>query len=338
MVEGHPMHERAPSLLVFLLTAPVLSAFAQPQIADPLALQICAGIKDVELPAQDHPTPEEGKALAGCVSADAYFGFGQPADPAKARKCAWVEMEKGDEHLAFGGRAIMMMIYANGKGAARDFDVALKLACEIGGAPIDIAGRVRRLARFKEEHWAGDTFSICDYSAGKFMYEQCAILQDRFDKVERDNKLNAVAAKWSAGNRKALHVLQAKAQRFFKVRVGMEIDLSGTLEVHEVAFLERDLVSSIEQFERGEMPKFSSGIYRETDAAMNVTYSRTQTGTVRNWGTVTREGIKKAQQAWIPYRDAWVAFGRKKYPGVAAESWKTWLTQRRIAMLDRFLH
>jgi len=323
-------------LLVLLLTSPVLSAFAEPQMADPLAQRICAEVKDVELPSQDRPVPEDEKALAGCVSADLYFGLGQPADPVKARKCAYVEMEKSDGHMPFGGRTILMMVYANGKGAARDFDVALKLGCEIGGAPNDIAGRVRRLARLKEEHWTGDTFSICDYSAGKYMYEQCAILQERFDKVKRDSRLDAIVAKWSAANRRAFHVLQAKAQTFFRARVGMEIDLSGTLEVHETAFLERDLTSTLEQFERGDLPKFSPDAFREADAAMDAAYSRTQTGGRSQWGTVTRKGIRKGQRTWITYRDSWVKFGRKKYPGVAAESWKTWLTQQRIAMLDRF--
>jgi hypothetical protein len=332
------MDKRARSLLVFLLTSPSLSALAQSQIADALAQRTCAEVKDVALPVQDRPTPEEEKTLARCVSADLYFGFGRPADPAKARKCAYVEMKKGDEHLAFGGRTILMMVYANGKGAARNFDVALKLACEIGGAPVDIAGRVRRLQHLKEENWTGATFSTCDYSAGKYMYEQCAILQDRFDKVERDKRLNGIVAKWSAGDRKAFHVLQAEAQKFFRAHAGLEIDLSGTLEVHEMAFLERDLISTIERFERGELPKFSSDVFRATDAAMNAAYGRTQTATDSHWGTVTRESIQKGQLAWIPYRDAWVRFGRKKYSGVTAESWKTWLTQQRSGMLDRFLH
>ncbi len=332
------MPRHVPSLLVLLLTSPVLTAFAQSQSFDPDTRRLCAALKDVEWPSGDRPTSEEKKTLASCVAADLYFGFGQPADPVKARKCAYVEMEKGDEHLAFGGKTILMMVYANGKGAARDFDVALKLACEIGGAPIDIAGRVRRLARLKEEDWTGDTFSICDYSAGKYMYEQCAILQDRFDKVERGGRLDAIVAKWSAGNRRASRALRAKAQKFSEARVGMEIDLSGTLEVHEVAFLERDLISTLERFERGELPRFSSDDFRKADAAMKAAYSRTQTGSSTHWGTVTREGIRKAQQAWIPYRDAWVTFGRKKYPRVAAESWKTWVTQQRTAMLDRFLH
>jgi hypothetical protein len=170
------------------------------------------------------------------------------------------------------------------------------------------------------------------------MYEQCAILEDRFDKVERDNRLKTIVAKWSAGNRRAFHALQAKAQGFFKARVGMEIDLSGTLEVHEAAFLERDLISTFERFERGELPRFSADAFRKADTTMSAAYSRTQTGTVHNWGTVTPEGIRKAQQAWLLYRDAWVAFGKRRYPDVTEKSWKTWLDQQRTAMLDRFLH
>jgi hypothetical protein len=247
-------------------------------------------------------------------------------------------MKKGEKDLPFGGRAILMMVYANGKGAARNFDVALKLACEIGGAPVDIAGRVRRLAILKEEKWTGGNFSICDYSAGKNLYDQCALLQERFDKVERDKSLNVIVAKWSAANRRAFRILQVKAQEFFKVRVSMEIDLSGTPEVHETAFLERDLISTLERFERGELPKFSGSEFSKADTAMTAAYSLTQTGTASQWGTVKREGIKQAQQAWILYRDAWITFGRTKYPGVSAESWKTWLTQRRTEMLDRFLH
>ena len=78
--------------------------------------------------------PAEEKALAKCVSADLYFGFGQPADPVKARKCAYAEMDR-DAKAPIGGKAILMMVYANGNGATRNFDAAIKLACSIGGAP-----------------------------------------------------------------------------------------------------------------------------------------------------------------------------------------------------------
>src|SRR3954464_6255103 len=101
-------------LSIFLLPA-VCSAFSQSTISDPGAKQMCAAVKDVELPAADRPTPAEEKALAKCVSVDLYYGFGQPADPMKARKCAYAEMDR-DAKVPIGGRSMLMMIYANGNG------------------------------------------------------------------------------------------------------------------------------------------------------------------------------------------------------------------------------
>jgi hypothetical protein len=36
-------------------------------------------------------------------------------------------------------------------------------------------------------------------------------------------------------------------------------------------------------------------------------------------------------------RDAWVEFGKLKYPQVSAVSWKAYLTEKRIPMLEEFV-
>lgn len=69
---------------------------------------------------------------------------------------------------------------------------------------------------------------------------------------------------------------------------------------------------------------------------MQSTLIRMQAGKLRRWGTVSVEGIKAAQEVWIACRDTWVVFGLQKCPSVSAESWKTFLTQKRLAMLDIF--
>ena len=326
------------SLLISLLISSAYPSLCQTTISDPGTKRICDGVKDVALPAQDRPSPEEAKALTNCVSEDLYFGFGQPVDLAKARQCAYLEMERDNKNLPFAGRAILMMVYANGKGASRNFDVAIKLGCEMSGAPNDVAGNVHQLARFKEGHWSGDNFSVCDHSSGRYMYLQCAILQDRFDKPERDKRLNAMVSQWNAQDRQAFQPLQLAAERFFNTHASQEADLEATIEVHEKAFLERGFSSMLEQCERGELPRFTAEQFGQADAALGTVYSKIQTGTVQRWGTVTVEGIRTAQQAWISYQDAWVTFGKQKYPGVSTESWKTWLIQQRVEMLDFFLH
>ena len=200
------------SLLVIFLLAGFCPAFSQSTISDPGAKQMCAAVKDVELPAADRPTPAEEKALAKCVSADLYFGFGQAADPEKARKCAYAEIDRNDK-TPIGGKAILMMVYANGKGATRNFDVAIKLACSIGGAPGDDAGRVYQLDRLKKQNWTGNNFSVCDHSSGREMYEQCAILSERFDKIERDQKFNELIAGWKPAEKKAFQHIHGRSEQ-----------------------------------------------------------------------------------------------------------------------------
>src|ERR1051326_5818744 len=260
----------------FLFIASAL-VFAQSTISDPGAKQMCAAVKDVELPNADRPTPAEEKALTKCVSADLYFGFGQPADPVKARKCAYAEVDRGDK-TAIGGKAILMMIYANGNGATRNFDAAIKLACSLGGSPGDDAGRVYQLDRLKKQNWAGNNFSVCDHSSGRELYEQCAILSERFDKIERDQKFNELIAGWKPAEKKAFQTFMAEANKFYEVQAKNGVNLEGTFEIQEEIFFKNNLLSSLQALERGELPNYTAEEFQKSEAAEKAAYQRTQTG------------------------------------------------------------
>ncbi len=324
------------NILAIFLTLVSSAAFCQSEISDPGARQICTSVKDVELPAADRPTPAEESALAGCSSVDAYFGFGGAVDPVKARKCAYAEIDRGTTP-PLGGKAILMMVYANARDVSRNFDVALKLACTIGGSPGDAAGRVHQLDRLKKANWTGNNFSICDHSSGRELYEQCAILQERFDKIEREQKLNELTSAWSARERKAFHSFWAEAGNFFHVQARNGVNLEGTFEIQEEIFLRNGLLSTLEQFERGELPRHSAEEFHRAEATENTAYQRTQTGAAARWGTVTRESIGKSEKEWHRYRNAWIAFARQKYPSISEQSWKVWLDQQRVTTLNRFL-
>jgi hypothetical protein len=320
--------------LALLLTLVPAAAFCQTAITDPGAMQICASVKDVELPAADRPTAAEKDALASCASVDAYFGFGGPVDPVKARKCAYAELDR-NTRAPLAGKAILMMVYANGKGVPRNFDLALKLACTIGDAPGDAAGRVHQLDRLKKANWAGNNFSICDHSSGRELYEQCAILQERFDKLERDSQFNDLTSSWTGPQVKAFHAFMEEARKFFHVQAGSGVNLESTFEVQEETFLLNGLLTALQQFERGELPKYSAVELRKAETEESAAYTRTQTGKDTRWGTVTREGVSRCEEEWRRYRDAWITFARKKYPSVTEQSWKTWLALERTNMLNR---
>ena len=325
------------SLIVIFLLAGFYPAFPQSTISDPGAKQMCAAVKDVELPAADRPTPAEEKALTKCVSADVYFGFGQTADPVKARKCAYAEMDR-DAKAPIGGKAILMMVYANGNGAARNFDAAIKLACSLGGSPGDDAGRVYQLDRLKKQNWAGNNFSVCDHSSGREMYEQCAILSERFDKIERDQKFNELIAGWKPAEKKSFQTFMEEANRFYEVQAKNGVNLEGTFEIQEEIFFKNNLLSSLQALERGELPNYTAEEFQRAEAAEKAAYQRTQTGSDTQWGTVTRQSVQKSEEEWRRYCSAWIAFARQKYPGVSEQSWKAWLDNDRAVMFNRFLH
>src|SRR5215472_9560735 len=326
-----------PLLLAVILVCGLRVAFGQNELSDPASKQICASVKDVQLPAADRPSAAEAKALVSCSSVDAYFGFGQTADPVKARKCAYVEVDRGSKDI-LGGKAMLMMIYADAKGVPRSFDVALNLACTIGGAPGDAAGRIRQLDRLKKSNWTGDNFGICSHSSGHDLYQQCVILQERFDRIERDQKLDELSAKWNGPEKKAFHALREEAETFFQVQAANGVDLEGTFEIQEQIFQRNNLLSALEQFERGELPKYSEDEVHRAETAEKETYERTQSGNRSHWGTVTVESVKKSEEAWHRYCSEWIAFGKRKYPTVSEASWKAWLDQDRTVALHRFLH
>lgn len=324
-------------LFPFLLLSTGFPAFCQSSlISDPGAKRMCAAVKDVPLPVKDQPTADEKKSLQNCSSEDLYYGFDKPPDYVKARKCAYLEMEQGKDDLDLAGRATLMMVYANGKGADRNLDVALKLACEMKGGPGDVVGTIYELDRLKK-YPPTARFSVCDHSATRHLYESCAILGDKFDKIERAKKMAAFSATLNKKQQQAFSRLHDAAEAFFNSRASSEVDLRPTFEVQEIAFMENEFIKKLQQLQQGQLPSFSAADLRKAQANLDQAYADTQKDPKRRWGTATVEGVRKTQQLWLAYRDAWVKFGKATYPHASADSWRTWITQERLVMLNRLL-
>ena len=337
---------RCARLVAFTLlsTLVLFSARAQQQERNNARPAACDPYDKLEVPAADLPAPEERKALASCSSEDLYFGFGVAADPVKARKCAYLQREPaGSEgelrQPVFGGAGLLSMIYANGKGATRNFDLALKFACEVDDAPAENELRFAHLLKLQKENWSGDDFHLCDDITSGFMQGMCAGLGEKFAKAERNRKFEKFTVTWSQDEKKAFQDLQKEAAMFFETGSRNEVDLSGTARgafvVEAEAGLHDGFLAALERFEKGQLPKFSAADFSKADAELNSTYAKLQLHPNKPIGfsTVTSEGIRTTQRAWLRYREAWVKFGKAKYPTVSADSWRTWLTQNRVKML-----
>jgi len=330
------MTARVPQLLLVVL---LFASLAPAQDLDNPHPAGCEQYKKNSIPAADLPSENDRKQLASCVSVDLYFGFDHPADPVSARKCAYLERKKKVVDRVFGGAGMLAMIYANGKGAARNFNLALKFACEVNGASAENEGRFEHLLQLKSQHWTGNDFSLCDDITSGFMMGWCASLQERGNKVQRQRRLERLTAGWTPAEKQALSELQAVAVRFFEASSSNEAD-SGSgrtaWEIEARASLEDGFVQDLERFEKGRLPHFSPADFTQVDAKLNAAYTRLRALPRQDVGAgpVTFAGVKETQRVWLEYREAWVKFGRQKYPRVTAESWRAWLTQERTGMLE----
>ena len=295
---------------------------------------MCEKYRNIPLPKRDLPAASSKDT--SCDVTDLYYGINGPPQPVKARECAYrMYLKDVAAHRNFwdgiAGAEILMMIYANGKGVARSFDLAIKFACEV--VP-DTAERVAHLERLKAENWTGSDFDqFDDYSDRPAANAELTSIEVRRAEIIRDQKLRRLTRKWSNRELQALQDLQGAAQEHFEARFdAQDFNGSGTAKwTRGTSPFEDEFVNQLEELEQGHLPNSSEADFAKADAMLNAVYAET----LERVGKYRIAGIRSTQQSWIPYREAWVKFGRLKYPKVGAISWRTWVTQQRIAELEQ---
>jgi uncharacterized protein YecT (DUF1311 family) len=105
--------------------------------------------------------------------------------------------------------------------------------------------------------------------------------------------------------------------------------------VEEEETLDRAFLEAVEAG-LASRPKETAGAEElaKADRELNEVYrAATRPGPDPISGEPTPEGIRKAERAWLVYRDAWVAYGRALYPDVPPSTWSARITRERIGML-----
>ena len=298
---------------------------------------LCRELRDREPPEADRPTPAQARALQGCDSEALYYGIGRPADPVTARQCAFLELG-GDSGSVFSGRTMLMTIYANGVGARRDLDVAIHLACGVDGAPAESHGRVSHLAELRDGHWTGNDFGYCDDITSGLAMGYCAYHDAAIAGASRDARFATIAARWTPREHQLFALLRQGHDAYVSAHGEGEVDLTGTargaMAIHAEEALRDEFLTMIERLDAGRAPRLSSARFPAADAALNAAYREAMRGPFYDSpGSVTREGIRNAQRAWLRYRDAFLAFAASHYAQMPRDSLAAWLTEQRTALL-----
>ena len=334
-------------LLLMSLAMPALAGDEWPYEAE------CRKWANVQIPQQDIGTPP-----AGCDTPSLYYGVdgqGRDKDFVAARHCAYKAPKDGDSLLQngsmFDGSGVLMVLYANGQGVERNIPLAKRFACEYGGAPAEVEGRLEHLDAIAngtdKEH-----FDICDDITSGMMMGACSYRAAKFDRVIRNERWAALQAGWTSTQRSTLTALRKAADTYFDSASREEVDQSGTArglfvtEAYEA--LDIALLNDVERFEKGPRPSEKAGDFAPADKLLNATYRSTRAALdakekadkaddIWIYGEVTSDGVRETQRLWLPYRDAWVAFAATRYPDTPADAWRAWLSNSRAKALTEIV-
>ncbi|PNS07665.1 lysozyme inhibitor LprI family protein [Solilutibacter silvestris] len=332
------------ALTTALLSMPALAATPEdPQW--PYQVE-CAKWTKVPVPAQDIGTaPQQCDAQALYYGKD---GKGAGRDGNAARHCAYRERGSGtaiqEQGAVFGGSGLLMMLYANGEGVARNIPLAKRFACEYGGAPAEVEGRLQHLDAIASGK-DGKPMDICDDVTSGMMMGFCTGREGDSARAQRETRWTSLQSTWSPSQRNALAELRKSAKAYFDSVSTAETDMSGTARgaMAETAYenLDKTLFTDIEGFEHGKRPATRAQDFAAADRSLNATYKKvlarlgvaSSSSDGSQYGTVSANGVRATQRLWLNYREAWVRFATTRYPAVAADTWRAWLSRERSGAL-----
>lgn len=275
-----------------------------------------------DYPAKDQSPPKD----AHCNATNAYYGIGEPVNDAKARACAYA----GDDH------DVLAMLYANGRGVPRNIAVARKAVCDDdSAAPAEIGGRLKHLAKM-DAGPVGKPFDWCDDITSGLMEGACASIASTLKDQKRDQAVAALAASWTPAQKAALATLRHEVERFVKARDD-EVDLSGTARAAMVIEAEDEVRTQfadlLARADAGKLADAPPARAKAADDALNAAWRKVRALPQLDLGTVKQSDLLTVQRAWLHYRDAWVAFGKQRYPAISRDTWIATLTEARVKQL-----
>ncbi|MCC2954449.1 DUF1311 domain-containing protein [Massilia sp. IC2-477] len=274
-----------------------------------------------------------------CNAGDLYYvkrsqALTSPAEWRQVRECA----------LAQEDDAVLMMLYANGFGVARDPDIAIHYACKLEF--IAKAEMEARIAHLAGPQGAGAVFDQCDHITSGYMGAVCAgIREGQADRV-RKARLERTVAALPGPARDALGKLRQAAERYAGTA---ETNMQGTAAPGLAIEREGKLLAQFDELLFDvlgkRLPAASPQDLARADKELNTAYRALMAPTPAERerpdrvgdSTITRADVRQAERAWIAYRDSFVTFRARLPSGPAPEAIQLALTRQRLAELKRIM-
>lgn len=304
--------------------------------------QVCRRAEAQPLTAIEPAGPLEKDRLTNCDETALYYGLGQKPDYAGAFECGWFERAHPQHTVGnmFYGPGILTMLYANGKGAPQNYDLAIRFACENEWASkAEMAYRIGHLEYLRDTRAQDGSFDLCDDITSGLSAGSCSGIRTRAADAERSRKIDRIVEKLPASAQRAFPALEAAELAFEQARSEREVDLTGSaraaFQLEEKSKLRDQFLINLERFGRGDIPASSAADLAVLDRKLNDVYQRIRHSSADKWqsGTVKPEGIRDTERKWISLFDAWISFAELAYPNLPEISVRAQLIRLRLHQL-----
>jgi uncharacterized protein YecT (DUF1311 family) len=311
---------------------PTTRSFGVPFSKDESWYRQCMRVEHVDLPTA-HATRPAGSA---CDASGLYYrkrsqATTSPAEWNAVRECA----------LTSRNNAVLMMLYANGFGVARDTDIAIHYACSLDAAKAEMEARVAHLAGGLP---AGAVFDQCDDVTSGMMGAVCADIAASQESRVRAERLDRVARAIPPAALPAFRTLRAAAEAYAGAATA-EVDMQGTaasaLAIEHEAKLREQFMRAVLDVIDDKLAAASHADATQLDATLNATYQQLMRAPVKQPdapgrigdSTVDRGEIRKVERLWLAYRDAFVAFRARLPSGADPDAITALLLRQRVDAL-----
>jgi hypothetical protein len=285
------------------------------------------------------PPRAPGKAGKRCDATSLYY---LKHDQPTTSSAEWGQVRSCAE--ASGDDAVLMMLYANGYGVARDTDRAIYHACRLDTAKAEMEARVAHLSSSAAAD--GQAFDLCDHITSGRMGGVCAAIGEERDDRVRAARLDQFAAALAPQARQPFARLRRAADAFAQ-KSADEVDMSGSggagFAFRHTGRRDEEFMETLLKAASGRLPRTGAAQLAELERQLDAQY-RKVLGTPSDNGnhpdrlrqsTVARADVRSTGRVWLAYRDAWEAFAAAARLPTDVISIKAMLTRQRIAQLKR---
>jgi hypothetical protein len=280
--------------------------------------------------------------LARCDESDLYYGISGKPDYSAAMQCGWYERAhpKPNEADMFYGPGVLTMLYANGQAVPRNYNMAIRFACEnewSAGAEMEL--RIGHLEALRDGRVEPGRFDLCDDITSGLSMGFCTSIETGRADARREQEIAAVAGRLPESSKATFERLRAAEKAFEDARTRGEIDLSGTARgmftLEEQKRLRDQFLINLQRFGAGDVPKTSAPDLAALDRVLNSMYHDIQQAPSSQWqyGTVKPEGIRDTERNWVELSDAWVAFAHEAYPNLDGNAVRAQIIRLRLHQL-----